>query len=139
MSAALRHIVAEHGYALIPQHTPALGTIEAVSLLGSVLRLEGFSEVQVLRPNAASIAPPNTYSGNFGTGEFPIKWTRIQEVVTRRVVRQTETLVTVQTPILAGDCDSTHPVQQTAKIPDGKWIPCPGRSEVGLKKERGGF
>lgn len=72
MSASLQHMVAEHGYALIPQHRPDLGTVEAVSLLGAVLTLEGFSTVQELRPHAISSAPPNTYSGNFGTGEFPM-------------------------------------------------------------------
>jgi hypothetical protein len=72
MSITLRQIVSEHGYALITQHKPEFETIEAVSLLGSVLTLEGFYAVQELRPHAKSSAPPNTYSGNFGTGEFPM-------------------------------------------------------------------
>lgn len=72
MSATLRQIVAKRGYALLAQHRPELGTVEAVSLLGSILTLEGFSAVQELRPHAISSAPPNTYSGNFGTGEFPM-------------------------------------------------------------------
>lgn len=72
MSTALRQIVTAHGYALIAQHRPELGTVEAVSLLGSVLTLEGFSTVQELRPRVASSAPPNTYSGNFGTDVFPM-------------------------------------------------------------------
>lgn len=72
MNVALRQIVSEHGYALIAQHKPELETIDAISLLGSVLTLEGFSAVQELRPHARSSVPPNTYSGNFGTGEFPM-------------------------------------------------------------------
>ncbi len=72
MSVSLKQLVAEHGYTLIPRHRPELGTVDAVSLLGAVLTLEGFSAVQELRPHAVSAAPPNTYSGNFGTGEFPM-------------------------------------------------------------------
>lgn len=72
MSVALRQIVSEHGYVLIAQHKPELGTVEAVSLLGTILTLMGFSVVQELRPHAKSSAPPNTYSGNFGMGEFPM-------------------------------------------------------------------
>lgn len=72
MSIALQQVVEKHGYALIPQYRPDLGTVKAVSILGSVLTLEGFSAVQELRPHATSSAPPNTYSGNFGTGEFPM-------------------------------------------------------------------
>lgn len=72
MSVALRQIVSEQGYALITQHMPDIKTIDAISLLGSVLTLEGFSAVQELRPHVKSSAPPNTYSGNFGTGEFPM-------------------------------------------------------------------
>jgi L-asparagine oxygenase len=72
MSVALRQIVSDHGYALIAQHKPELETVDAVSLLGSVLTLEGFSAVQELRPHAKSSASPNTYSGNFGEGEFPM-------------------------------------------------------------------
>jgi hypothetical protein len=72
MSVPLRQIVSEHGYAFIEQHQPELKTVEAVSSLGSVLTLEGFSVVQELRPHAKSNATPNTYSGNFGIGEFPM-------------------------------------------------------------------
>lgn len=72
MNVAIRRMVSECGYALIAQHKPELGTVEAISLLGEVLTLDGFSAVQELRPHAKSNAPPNTYSGNFGTGEFPM-------------------------------------------------------------------
>lgn len=72
MSIAIRQIISERGYALIARHRPELKTLDAVSLLGCVLTLEGFSAVQELRPHAKSSAPPNTYSGNFGTGEFPM-------------------------------------------------------------------
>ncbi|MHB1331048.1 MAG: TauD/TfdA family dioxygenase [Sulfuriferula sp.] len=72
MSISIRQIVSERGYAFIARHKPELKTIDAVSLLGCALTLEGFSAVQELRPHAKSSAPPNTYSGNFGTGEFPM-------------------------------------------------------------------
>lgn len=72
MSIAIRQIVSERGYALIACHKPELKTIDAVSLLGCVLTLDGFAAVQELRPHTKSSSPPNTYSGNFGTGEFPM-------------------------------------------------------------------
>lgn len=72
MSTPLAQAVAANGYALIPRHQPDLATIEAVSLLGTPLTLTGFSTVQELRPHEASDAAPNTYSGNFGIGEFPM-------------------------------------------------------------------
>lgn len=72
MSTPLAQAVATNGYALIPGHRPDLATLEAVSLLGTPLTLAGFSTVQELRPHEASDAAPNTYSGNFGVGEFPM-------------------------------------------------------------------
>ena len=72
MSTPLAQTVATDGYAFIPRHRPDLPTVEAVSLLGVPLKLIGFSTVQELRPREASNAAPNTYSGNFGIGEFPM-------------------------------------------------------------------
>lgn len=72
MSTPLAQAVATNGYALIPRHRPDLSTVEAVSLLGTPLALTGFSTVQELRPHQTSDAAPNTYSGNFGVGEFPM-------------------------------------------------------------------
>lgn len=72
MSTPLAQALATNGYALIPCHRPDLSTVEAVSLLGTPLTLAGFSTVQELRPHQASDAAPNTYSGNFGVGEFPM-------------------------------------------------------------------
>lgn len=72
MSTPLSQAVAKNGYALIPSHQPHLATIEAVSLFGTPITLPGFSMVQELRPHKASEAAPNTYSGNFGIGEFPM-------------------------------------------------------------------
>jgi L-asparagine oxygenase len=72
MSTPLAQAVATNGYAFIPSHQPELPTVEAVSLLGTPLTLIGFSTVQELRPHEASEAAPNTYSGNFGVGQFPM-------------------------------------------------------------------
>lgn len=72
MSTPLAQAVATNGYALILNHQPDLPTVEAVSLLGTPLTLIGFSTVQELRPHEASEVAPNTYSGNFGVGEFPM-------------------------------------------------------------------
>lgn len=72
MSTPLAQTVATNGFAFIPSHQPDLDTVEAVSLLGMPLTLPGFSGVQELRPHEASDAAPNTYSGNFGVGEFPM-------------------------------------------------------------------
>lgn len=71
METTIRKIVAKQGYVFIPQHMPELGTLEAASILGSANILEGFSTIQKLRPHTQSNATPNTYSGNFGTEEFP--------------------------------------------------------------------
>ena len=72
MSYELRRVVFENGYVFIAAHKPELETVEAVSLLGSVLTLAGFAAFQDLRPQTKSNSAPNTYSGNFGTGEFPM-------------------------------------------------------------------
>jgi L-asparagine oxygenase len=72
MGMSLRKAVAKHGFALVEQHVPEQCTVDAVSQLGSVITLNGFLSVQSLRPRAVSSAPPNTYSGNFGTAEFPL-------------------------------------------------------------------
>jgi DNA-binding HxlR family transcriptional regulator len=47
---------------------------------------------------------------------------------------QTETLATVQTSLLAGDCGNTCPVQRTAKILDGKWTTLIVRDLISGKK-----
>ena len=46
--------------------------VTAFSELGSVVKLPGMAEVQVLTPRHADEATPNTYSGNFGVQDFPL-------------------------------------------------------------------
>ena len=51
---------------------PETSGVAAFSGLGSVVRLPGVAEVQVLSPRHTNHAPPNTYSGNFGVQMFPL-------------------------------------------------------------------
>ena len=58
------------GYVFLPQFMPKLQPGVAVSLLGCIDAVEGLAEIQLLTPQADTASTPNTYSGNFGTGEF---------------------------------------------------------------------
>jgi len=49
-----------------------LPSAEALARLGKTLKLAGLAEVQVLRPLEKDKSFLNTYSGNFGHGEFPL-------------------------------------------------------------------
>lgn len=60
------------GYVFLPQFMPELPPRVAVSLLGCIDAVEGLAEVQLLTPRPITASTPNTYSGNFGTGEFPL-------------------------------------------------------------------
>lgn len=64
--------VATQGWALLREFEPSLPTSKAFVCLGEIDRVEGLNEVQTLRPREINTAPPNTYSGNFGKGEFPL-------------------------------------------------------------------
>lgn len=56
------------------------------------------------------------------------------EVVTKREAMKTKTHSVDQSLTLAGDCDSSCPVQRTAKILDGKWTTLIVRDLIGGKK-----
>jgi L-asparagine oxygenase len=64
--------VAAKGYALIRNYCPEESTIETCSRLGIVDSVEGLDTIQRLVPREFTEAPPNTYSGNFGTLDFPL-------------------------------------------------------------------
>ena len=49
-----------------------MATAEAAARFGVPLTLPGFDTVQTLRPIEKDVSPPNTYSGNYGTDEFPL-------------------------------------------------------------------
>ena len=67
-----REQVAAEGYAFLPQFRPDLPSTRALGLLGQIDVVEGIRAVQTLTPHQVSDSTPNTYSGNFGTGEFPL-------------------------------------------------------------------
>ena len=60
------------GFALLREFAPKLEPAAAFRLLGRVESLEGFAEVQYLTPKERDASTPNTYSGNFGTCDFPL-------------------------------------------------------------------
>jgi L-asparagine oxygenase len=86
MSSNIEHAVAQNGFVLVKQHAPELCTLDAIASLGSILTLDGFSAIQELRPRIASTALPNTYSGNFGTADFPMHTDLAQWVVPPRYI-----------------------------------------------------
>lgn len=67
-----REELAAGGYVFLPRFAPELPPRVALGLLGCIDAVEGFSEVQLLTPRTDTSSTPNTYSGNFGTGEFPL-------------------------------------------------------------------
>ena len=68
----IRDQLAVDGFAVINGRLPEISGVAAFSGLGSVVRLPGVTEVQVLTPRHTDHAPPNTYSGNFGVQAFPL-------------------------------------------------------------------
>jgi len=69
---SVRTEVEEHGYALLRSFIPAAPLEEVAGSLGEVERVDGLRLVQELVPKVAETSTPNTYSGNFGYGEFPL-------------------------------------------------------------------
>ncbi|WP_158233131.1 MULTISPECIES: TauD/TfdA family dioxygenase [unclassified Erwinia] len=61
-----------NGYAILNSYKPEVPSLEVCSALGEVDIVEGLNSVQTLIPSSLSDAPPNTYSGNFGTSTFPL-------------------------------------------------------------------
>jgi len=64
--------IALRGYAFLPRHKPGVPSVKVFQSFGSVLTLDQFAPVQSLKPHNQTEATPNTYSGNFGTNEFPL-------------------------------------------------------------------
>lgn len=71
-ASTLSKRVAADGYAFLPQFRPELPSPTAFGLLGRIDVVEGLNAVHTLIPRPISGSTPNTYSGNFGTGEFPL-------------------------------------------------------------------
>jgi len=64
--------IATSGFALIRNFAPGCGTLNAAQRLGEIDCVDGLEPVQTLVPRTLEESPPNTYSGNFGTSEFPL-------------------------------------------------------------------
>jgi len=64
--------ICERGYAFVPSYRVNDVTVDAFATLGEVTVLDGFCPTQMLVPRSAETVHPNTYSGNFGRGEFPL-------------------------------------------------------------------
>lgn len=70
--ATTREQLSAEGYVFLPKFAPELPPRVAFSWLGSIDSVEGLAEIQVLTPQTETASTPNTYSGNFGTSEFPL-------------------------------------------------------------------
>ncbi|HEY3047927.1 MAG TPA: hypothetical protein VGJ72_10765, partial [Polaromonas sp.] len=69
---SLAESLASCGFAIIRRLDPDLPSIKIIERLGLVDTVEGLNAVQALVPHDLHEAPPNTYSGNFGTSDFPL-------------------------------------------------------------------
>ena len=63
--------VQDRGFAIRRGWLAGETTEIVASTIGDVAYVAGVRDVQVLRPHALEQATPNTYSGNYGLGEFP--------------------------------------------------------------------
>ena len=60
------------GFAFIKAFRPELSTLDITRHLGHQIILPDFLDVQRLVPRPSREATPNSYSGNFGLGQFPL-------------------------------------------------------------------
>jgi L-asparagine oxygenase len=67
-----KQLVQHQGYALLPSFLPDHEPAAAATALGVPEQVEGLRFVQELLPTTQSLTTPNTYSGNFGLGAFPL-------------------------------------------------------------------
>jgi L-asparagine oxygenase len=65
-------IVEKLGYAFLPSFYPELGPMEIAVALGLPEEVAGLRLIQELLPTTPDLTTPNTYSGNFGLGAFPL-------------------------------------------------------------------
>lgn len=60
------------GFAFIKAYRPDLSTLDVTRHLGNQIALPDIPDVQRLVPKPLSKATPNSYSGNYGLGQFPL-------------------------------------------------------------------
>lgn len=70
--SCLATTVAANGYAFFQEESPLGSAMEAILKIGQLDVVEGLDPIQRLVPRDSSLAPPNTYSGNFGRSAFPL-------------------------------------------------------------------
>jgi L-asparagine oxygenase len=64
--------VESEGYVFLRQFLPESEPAAAFASIGQVDGVEGLDIIQTLTPREATTSTPNTYSGNFGIGDFPL-------------------------------------------------------------------
>lgn len=67
-----KQLVEHQGYALLSSFFPDLESTAAAAALGVPEQVDGLRLVQELLPTTPDLTTPNTYSGNFGLGAFPL-------------------------------------------------------------------
>lgn len=67
-----KQLLEQQGYAFIPSFCPDLEPTTAAAALGVPEQVDGLRLVQELSPTMSDLTTPNTYSGNFGLGTFPL-------------------------------------------------------------------
>lgn len=67
----LHATIAKEGYIFLHAWHPSLNEAEAVECLGKVQKVSNYEEVHDLTPRDKTDSTANSYSGNFGRGEFP--------------------------------------------------------------------
>lgn len=69
---SIRQQLEENGFVNLGTLSPQLNTVIVANQIGKIIRVSGTSEVQKLSPRDKNELPQNTYSGNFGLGNFPL-------------------------------------------------------------------
>jgi L-asparagine oxygenase len=64
--------IQKDGYALLNGFAPRCSTESLLGLIGDPVALGSKGPIHQLRPRRVEEAPLNTYSGNYGLGEFPL-------------------------------------------------------------------
>lgn len=72
MFPVFREALQRHGFAVINEDAAGQESREAMARFGRLLMLPGLAAVQTLELREKKSATPNTYSGNYGRGEFPL-------------------------------------------------------------------
>lgn len=87
------------GFAFLDRYEPSRSVLEIAQELGQVAHLCNVKLVQTLKPKQADDADPNTYSGNYGLGAFPMHsdlahWYEPPRYMVIRCVKGTPEVVT---------------------------------------------